>query len=67
VVHDGGHPREQRLVVDLPHGKAVVAVVGQGHVGPAASDDHAPALDADRLDGDPGDVDRDARAAEAAR
>ncbi len=35
-MHDGGHPAEQRLVVDLADGEAVVLVVDQGQVGPAA-------------------------------
>ena len=39
VVHDGGHPGEQRLVVDLADGEAVVPVVDQGQVGPAAGDE----------------------------
>ena len=67
VVHDGGHPAEQRLLVDLADDEAVVPVVDQGQVGPAAGDEHAAALRADRLDGHPGDVLRGAHghAAEA--
>ena len=56
VVHDGGHPAEQRLLVDLADGEAVVPVVDQGEAGPAAGDEYAAALRADRLDGHPGDV-----------
>ena len=67
VVHDGGHPAEQCLLVDLADDEAVVLVVDQGQVGPAAADEHAAALRADRLDGHPGDVRRGAHghAAEA--
>ena len=65
VVHDGGHPREQCLMVDLADDEAVVPVVDQRQVGPAAGDDRATALRADRLDGDPGDVLRGAHTAEA--
>jgi hypothetical protein len=32
VVDDGGHPAEQRLVVDFADGEAVVAVAGQGRI-----------------------------------
>ena len=56
VMHDGGHPAEQCLVVDLADGEAVVPVVDQRQVGPAAGEERAAALPADRLDGDPGDV-----------
>ena len=38
VVHDGGHPAEQGLLVDLADGEAVVPVVDQGQVGPAAGE-----------------------------
>ncbi len=67
VVHDGGHPAEQCLLVDLADGEAVVPVVDQGQVRPAAGDECAAALRADRLDGHPGDVLRGAHrhAAEA--
>ena len=67
VVHDGGHPAEQCLLVDLADGEAVVPVVDQGQVRPAAGDECAAALRADRLDGHPGDVRRGAHghAAEA--
>ena len=35
VVHDGGHPAEQCLVVDLAHGEAVVPVVDQSQARPS--------------------------------
>jgi hypothetical protein len=67
VVHDGGHPAEQRLLVDLADDEAVVPVVDRGQVGPAAGEDDAAALRADRFDGHPGGVRRGAHghAAEA--
>ena len=65
VVHDGGHPAEQCLLVDLADGEAVVPVVDRGEVGPAASDEYAAAVRADRVDGHPGDICRGGHAAEA--
>lgn len=56
VVDDGGDPGEQGLVVDVADGEAVVRVVHQAQVRPAAGDEHAAALRAGRLDGGPGDV-----------
>ena len=56
VVHDGGRPGEQGLMVDFADDEAVVPVVDQSQVGPAAGDDGATALRTDRLDGHPGDV-----------
>lgn len=38
VVYDGCYSGEQGLVVDLADGEAVVRVVDQGQVGPAARD-----------------------------
>ncbi len=49
----------------LADDEAVVPVVDQGQVGPAAGDEYAAALRTDRLDGHPGDVLRGAHAAEA--
>jgi hypothetical protein len=67
VVHHGGAPAEQGLVVDLADDEAVVPVVGQAQVGPALADHGATALRADHLDGDPRGVLRGAHghAAEA--
>ena len=56
---------KQCLMVDLADVEAVVTVVDQGQVGPAAGEDDATALRPDRLDGDPGYVLRGAHAAEA--
>jgi hypothetical protein len=56
VVHDGGHPAEQRLLADLADGEAVVAVVDQVQIGPAAGEKCTAALRADRFDGHMGDV-----------
>lgn len=53
------------LLVDLADDEAVVPVVDQGQVGPAAGDQRAAAQRADRLDGHPGDDLRGAHAAEA--
>jgi hypothetical protein len=66
VVHDSGHSSKQCLLVDLADGEAVVPVVDQRQVSPAAGDERAAAPRADRLNGDPGDVLREpAHAAEA--
>ena len=68
VVHDGGHPAEQGLLVDLADGEAVVPASSTG-ARPAQPrpTSGAAALRADRLDGHPGDVLRGAHAAEARR
>lgn len=55
MVPDGGHPAEQRLLVDLPDDEAVVPVVDEGQVGPAVADECAAALRSDRLDSHLGD------------
>src|SRR6266576_4554093 len=52
----GGHPAEQRLLVDLADGEAVVLIGGQGEVGPAGPEQDAAALGPDRLDDRPGDL-----------
>lgn len=44
VVHDSRDPREQILMVDLADGEAVVPVVDQAQIGPAAADQHAMAV-----------------------
>ena len=64
-MHDRGHPAEQFLQVDLADDEAVVAVVDQGQVGPAAAQQNAVPMGADGLDGDSGGVLRGADAAEA--
>lgn len=56
MVHDGGNPAEQRLLVDLADNKAVIPIVDWREAGPAPSEDHAAALHADRFDGDAGRV-----------
>ncbi len=56
VVDDGGHASEQCLQVDLADEEAVVPVVDQGKIGPAARDDCTAPLRSDRLDGHPGGV-----------
>ena len=56
VVHHGGHPAEQRLLVDLADGETVVLIVDQGEVGPAGPEQDAAALGPDRLDDGPGDL-----------
>src|SRR5690242_16872494 len=65
VVYDGGDPTEQGLLVDLADGEAVIAVVDRHEIGPAAGDECAAALRANRVEGNPGDVVGRAHAAEA--
>ena len=53
VMHDGSHPVEQLLLVDLPDDEAVVLVVHRSQARPAATDEHAAVLRTDRLDDRP--------------
>lgn len=67
VVHDGGHPGEQCLMVDLADHEAVVPVVHRSQAGPAAGEQDTAAVATDRLDGHPREVLREVQghAAEA--
>jgi hypothetical protein len=55
VVHDGGHPAEECLLVDLADADAVVPV-GHGQACPATGHHRAATLRPDRLDGHAGNV-----------
>ncbi len=67
MVHDGGYPGEQCLLVDLADEEAVVDVVDRGQPGPAAGEQDPAAVCAAGLDGHSGSVLRRVRshAAEA--
>ncbi|GAA3831730.1 hypothetical protein GCM10022226_61090 [Sphaerisporangium flaviroseum] len=43
MVHDGGHPSEQYLLVDPADDEAVVPLVDQRQADPASGDEHAAA------------------------
>ena len=58
VVHDRGHPAEQRVVVDPADDEAVVRLVDDGEVRPAAHDDRAAALRPHRLADHAGEIGR---------
>ena len=41
VMHDGSHPGEQFLLVDLPDDEAIILVVYRTQARPAATNEHA--------------------------
>jgi hypothetical protein len=56
MMHNGGDPGEERLLIDLADSEAVFPIVDPRRIRPALGEDHAPAVRADCLNGDAGRV-----------
>jgi hypothetical protein len=56
MMHNGGDPGEERLLIDLADSEAIFPIVDPRRIRPALGENQAPAVRADCLNGDAGRV-----------